>query len=59
MTVHSRWEEYWRFYDHEVVAEAAHLRRALIRLIRERPCPRSEGGNRGRPPVHSKECYDL
>ena len=26
----------------------------LIRLIRERPRPRQEGGNRGRPPVRSE-----
>ena len=49
MTGHNRREEYWRFYDHAVVAEAAHLRRTLIRLIRERLCLRSEGGNRATP----------
>ena len=59
MTKHNRREEYWRFYDHAVVAEAGHLRRTLIRLIRESPCPRSEGSSRGRPPIHSKEKLDF
>ena len=44
MTKYNRREEYWRFYDRTVVAEAVHLRRALIRLVRERPCPWSETG---------------
>ncbi len=35
------------------------MRRTLIRLVRERPCPHSEGSNRGRPPVHSKEKLDF
>ena len=42
-----------------VVAETAHLRRTLIPLVREKPCPRSEGSNRGRPPVPSKEKLDF
>ena len=40
MTEHNRREEYWRFYDRAVVAETAHLRRALIRLVRKKPCSR-------------------
>ena len=59
MTEHNRREEYWKFYDHAAVAETAHLRRTLIRLVREKPCPRSEGSNRGRPPIHSKEKLDF
>ena len=59
MTEHNRREEYWEFYDHAVVAEAAHLRRTLIQLVREKPCPRSGGSNRGRPPIHSKEKLDF
>ena len=55
MIEHNRREECWRFYDHAVVAEAGHLRRTLIRLIRESSRPRSEGSNRGQPPIHSKE----
>ena len=55
MTEHNRREEYWMFYDHAVVAEPAHLRRTLIRLVLEKPCPWLEGSNRGRPPIHSKE----
>ena len=59
MTEHNRREEYWKFYDHAVVAETAHLRRTLIRLIREKSCLRSEGSNRGRHPIHSKEKLDF
>ena len=54
MTEHNRREGYWRFYDH-VVAEVPRLRRALIRLVLEKPCPRWNGGNRGRPPVYFKK----
>ena len=35
MIEHNRREEYWKFYDHAVVDEPAHLRRTLIRLVRE------------------------
>ena len=59
MIEHNRREEYWRFYGHVVVAEVAHLKRTLVRLIRERQYPRSEGCNRGRPPIHSKEKLDI
>ena len=59
MTEHNRREEYWEFYNHAVVAETAHLRRTLIRRVREKPCPRSEGNNRGRSPIHSKEKLDF
>ena len=59
MTGCNRREEYWRFYDHAVVSEASHLRRTLIQLVREKPCPRLEGSNRGRPQVHSKEKLDF
>ena len=31
------------------------MRRTLIRPVRKKPRPRSEGSSRGRPPVHSKE----
>ncbi len=55
MTEHNRREEYWKFYDHAAVSETAHLRRTLIRLVREKSCPRSDGSDRGRPPIHSKE----
>ena len=53
MTGRNRREWRRRFYDH-MAAEAAHLKGMLIRLIRERPRPRQEGGNRGRPPVRSE-----
>lgn len=59
MTEHNRREEYWRFYDHAVVSEAGRLRGTLIRLVWERPCPRPEGSNRGRPHIHSKEKLDF
>ena len=59
MTEHNRREEYWRFYDHAVATEPGHLRRTLIRLVWERPCPGSEGSNRGRPQIHSKEKLDF
>ena len=59
MTERNQGEGCWKFYALVVVAEPAHLRRTLIRLVRERPCPRSEGSNRGRPPVHSKEKLDF
>ena len=41
MTEYNRREEYRRFYDHAVVAEASHLRRTLIRPVLEKSCPRS------------------
>ena len=59
MTEHNRREEHWKFYDRAAVAETARLRRTLIRPVRERPCPRQGGSNRGRPPVHSKEKLDF
>ncbi len=59
MTEHNRREEYWKFYDHAVSAEPAHLRRMLILLVLEKPCPRSDGSDRGRPPIHSKEKLDF
>ena len=31
----------------------------LIEVILENPCPRPESGNRGRPPIHSKEKMDF
>ena len=42
-----------------MVAETAHLRRALIRPVLEKPCPRQEDSNRGRPPVHCQEKLDF
>ena len=59
MTGHNRREEYWRLYDHVAVAEPGHMRRTLIRLVRERPCPRPETSRRGRPQIHSKEKLDF
>ena len=47
MIKHNRRERYWQYYELANEVEASHLRRTLIEMIRENPCPRSENGNRG------------
>ena len=59
MSEHSRREGYWQYYELAKEVEAPSLKRELIEIIRENPCPRRENGNRGRPPVHSKEKLDF
>ena len=55
MSEHNRREGYWQYYELTKEVEAPSLKRALIEIIRKNSCPRRENGNRGRPPVHSKE----
>ena len=59
MSEHNRREGYWQYYELAKEVEAPSLKRTLIEIIRENPCPRRENGNRGRPPVHSKEKLDF
>ena len=59
MTEHNRREKYWQYYELAKEVEASHLKRMLIGMILENPCPRPESGNRGRPPIHSKEKMDF
>ena len=59
MSEHNRREGYWQYYELAKEVEAPSLKRELIEIIRENPCPRRENGNRGRPPVHSKEKLDF
>ena len=47
MIKHNRRERYWQYYELANEVEASHLRRTLIEMIRENPCPRPENGNRG------------
>ena len=35
------------------------MKTTLIEAIRNNPCPRSKGSNRGRPPMHSKDKLDF
>ena len=56
---HNRREGYWQYYELAKEVEAPSLKRTLIEIIRENPCPRRENGNRGRPTVHSKEKLDF
>ena len=59
MIKHNRRERYWQYYELANEVEASHLRRTLIEMIRENPCPRPENGNRGRPRIHSKDKMDF
>ena len=59
MIKHNRRERYWQYYELANEVEASHLRRTLIEMIRENPCPRPENGNRGRPRIHSKDKLDF
>ena len=59
MGEHNRREGYWQYYELAKEVETSHLKRTLIEVIRENPYPRQENGNRGRPPVHSKEKLDF
>ena len=59
MSEHNRREGYWQYYELAKEIEAPSLKRELIEIIRENPCPRRENGNRGRPSVHSREKLDF
>ena len=59
MSEYHRREGCWQYYELAKEGEAPSLKRALIEIIRENPCPRRENGNRGRPPVHSREKLDF
>ena len=59
MSTHNRREGYWQYYELAKEIEASHLKRTLIEVIRENPCPRQEDCSRGRPPIHSKQKLDF
>ena len=59
MSTHNRRERYWQYYELAKEIEASHLKRTLIEVIRENPCPRQEDCSRGRPPIHSKQKLDF
>ena len=59
MSTHNRRERYWQYYELAKEVEASHLKRTLIEVIRENPCPRQEDCSRGRPPIHSKQKLDF
>ena len=59
MSEHKRRDGYWQYYEPAKETEASHLKRTLIEIIRESPCPRTESTTRGRPPVHSKDKLDF
>ena len=59
MTEHKRREGYWQYYELAKEGESPHLKRVLIEVVLENPCPRPENDNRGRPPIHSKDKLDF
>ena len=59
MSEHNRRERYWQYYELAREAKASHMRKTLIGVVRDMPCPRPDVGGRGRPPIHSKEKMDF
>ena len=59
MSEHNRRERYWQYYELAREAEASHMRKMLIGVVRDMPCPRPDVGGRGRPPIRSKEKMDF
>ena len=59
MSAHNRRPDYWRYYERAQESERVHVKTTLIEAIRDNPCPRSKGSNRGRPPIHSKDKLDF
>lgn len=59
MSEHKRRDGYWQYYEPAKETEASHLKRVLMEIIGESPCPRTESNTRGRPPVHSRDKLDF
>ena len=59
MSGHNRRPDYWKYYELAQESERVHVKSTLIEVIRDNPCPRPKGSNRGCPPVHSKDKLDF
>ena len=61
MNKHNRRKgSHWQYYELAKKQEKEHMKKTLIEVgIRENPCPRPKGSNRGRPPEHSPEKLDF
>ena len=59
MSGHNRRPDYWKYYERAQESERVHVKATLIEAIRDDPCPRPKGSNRGCPPVHSKDKLDF
>ena len=59
MSEHTRRPDYWTYYHLGHSSETSFMIETVANLVREHPCPRQEKGNRGRPPVHSKDKLDF
>ena len=55
----NRWPDYWKYYHLEHSSDIPFMIYTVANLVRGHPCPRQENGNRGRPPVHSKDKLDF
>ena len=59
MSGHNRRPDYWKYYERAQESGQAYVKSTLIEAIRDNPCPRSKGSNRGCPPIHSKDKLDF